>query len=509
MGDISTKGPAARAALVLTACLTAALIPLSIAGPAVLVPAIGRELGGSAVALTWLINAYLLTYGSATLAAGSLADTYGRKRVWLAGIALFSIVTAAIPAAPSVVWIDILRLVQGIAASAAFAGCMAALTQEFTGHARMRVFSLIGTTFGAGAAFGPLVCGILVDTLGWRAAFLFPALLGVAASILVAATARDSRDPGAAGLDWPGAISFTAALAIFTYGILLAPQEGWSSPWIVGLLAAAALIFAGFIAVERHRAWPMLDLSLFRSPRFVGVQVLAVAPAYTYVALIVLLPARLIGIDGYGAMAAGQLLIALSAPLLVVPVLAGLLLRWIGAGVLSGVGLLVAAIGLGWLGDAMAAGAAGPAIVMPLLLIGIGIGLPWGLMDGLAVSVVPKEQAGMAAGIFNVVRLAGDGLALAAVGAVLSARIAGGLPASTDAAGRAEATARLAMSDLASAIAASPGLGRPVLLQVYEAAFRFQLFTMAAVAVILAIAVFALFGRSHAVSPAPDLEAGE
>lgn len=491
-----------KTSLIVTGCLTAAVIPLSIASPAVVVPSISQALGGSAVELTWIINAYILTYGSATLAAGSLADTYGRKRVWLSGMLLFALITAAIPFMPSVFWIDILRLIQGLGAAAAFAGAMAALTQEFDGYARTRVFSLIGTTFGAGAAFGPFLAGLLIDTLGWQWVFFLPALVALLASALIAAFARETRDPDATRLDWPGAINFTTGLAVLTYGIILAPERGWSHAWVLACLASAAMLLAAFVVIERRQAKPMLDLSLFANARFVGVQVLAIAPAYAYIVLLVMLPARFIGVEGYSALAAGQMMIALSAPLLVVPFIAGLLARWINVGVLSAIGLAIAAAGLAWLGLTQS-GDAQSARLLAMLVIGIGIGLPWGLMDGLAVSVVPKERAGMAAGIFNAVRLAGDGMALAAVGAMMSANILSGLVASVSNgtsgqvtnADLVEASSRLAMSDLQNALVHLPAAGRSLLLQAYEGAFRFQLLVLAGGAAATAILVLVLLGR--------------
>ncbi len=495
-----------KAPLIVTGCLTAAVIPLSIAGPAVVVPSINQALGGSTAELTWIINAYILTYGSATLAAGSLADTYGRKRIWLSGMLLFVLITAAIPFMPSVFWIDILRLIQGLGAAAAFAGAMAALTQEFEGHARTRVFSLIGTIFGAGAAFGPFLAGLLIDTMGWQWVFFLPALVALLASVLIAAFARETRDPDATRLDWSGAISFTTGLAVLTYGIILAPEQGWSHTSVLACLMSAAILLAAFIVIERRQAKPMLDLSLFANARFVGVQVLAIAPAYAYIVLLVILPARFIGVEGYSALAAGQMMIALSAPLLVVPFIAGMLARWINVGVLSGMGLVIAAAGLGWLGLTLS-GDAHSTRLLAMLVIGIGIGLPWGLMDGLAVSVFPKERAGMATGIFNVVRLAGDGMAIAVVGAMMSANILSGLATAVpnDGSGQAanadlvEVSNRLAMSDLQNALVHLPTAGRSLLLQAYEAAFRFQLFVLAGAAAATAILVLVLLGmvRSH------------
>ncbi|MBB3121793.1 MFS transporter [Pseudoduganella violacea] len=483
--------------LILTACLTAAIIPLSIAGPAVVVPAINQALGGSTAELAWIINAYILTYGSATLAAGSLADTYGRKRTWLTGMLLFALVTAAIPYMPSVRWIDLLRLIQGLAAAAAFAGAMAALTQEFDGHARTRVFSLIGTTFGAGAAFGPFLAGLLTDSLGWQWVFLLPALVAVLASLLIGRFARETRDPQATGLDWPGAISFTAGLALLTYGVILAPEKGWGHAAVLASLASAAALLCAFVCIELRRERPLLDLSLFANARFVGVQVLAVAPAYAYIVLLVILPARFIGVEGCSALQAGRMMIALSAPLLLVPFIAGQLARWISVGMLSGLGLVIAAMGLAWLGHSISSDTASRFLAMAT--IGMGIGLPWGVMDGLAVSVVPKERAGMAAGIFNAVRLAGDGIALAAVGAMLSARMLSGLIASagngTPGGALAAASNRLAMSDMGNALVHVPAVGKSVLLQVYEGAFRWQLLMLAAAAAVTALVIFLLLGR--------------
>lgn len=494
-----------RTPLIVTGCLTAAVIPLSIAGPAVVVPSINQALGGSAAELTWIINAYILTYGSATLAAGSLADTYGRKRVWLAGMLLFAVVSAAIPFMPSVLWIDILRLVQGLGAAAAFGGGMAALTQEFDGHARTRVFSLIGTTFGVGAAFGPFLAGLLIDTMGWQWVFLMPALVALLASTFIALCARETRDPSAAGLDWAGAITFTLGLAVLTYAIVLAPEKGWSHASVLAALISAGLILALFVAIELRHDQPMLDLSLFASAKFIGVQVLAVAPAYSYIVLLIMLPSRFIGMEGRTALEAGQMMISLSIPLLVVPVLAGRLARTVNVGVLSSIGLLIAGAGLVWLGHTVN-GETISSRLLAMAVIGVGIGLPWGLMDGLAVSVAPKERAGMAAGIFNAVRLAGDGIAIAVVGASFSATILSDLTATASQAtstqlGTAnllEAANRLAMSDLQNALSTAPMLDRTFLLQTYERAFQFQLFALAAAAMGTAIVIFLLLAKVKA-----------
>src|SRR5450830_1364714 len=170
---------------VLAACLTGLLIPLCFTGPAVALPALGAELHGSAAALNWVINAYILSYGSAMMVAGSLTDVLGRRRVWLAGLALFCVATLAIAHAPSVAWIAALRFVQGLGGAAAFAAAMSSLAPMFHGAARSRVMSVLGTTFGLGLAFGPLAPGAMLALARWPAIFYATAALGAMGMLLV------------------------------------------------------------------------------------------------------------------------------------------------------------------------------------------------------------------------------------------------------------------------------------------------------------------------------------
>jgi MFS family permease len=494
-------------------CLAALVLPMSFSGGAIATPAIGREMGGSATALNWITNAFMLTFGGLQMAAGALADAYGRKRLFTAGVALFAVVSLAMGFAPSVLILNLLRAVQGLAAAATLAGGAASLAQEFDGHACTRAFSLLGTTFGVGLAFGPLLAGFLIETFGWRSIFLCTACVAVLALAFGAPRMRESRDPHAAGLDWPGTLTFTGALSLFTFGVIQAPVSGWGSLPVVGMLAGAALTLAAFIVIETRSARPMLDLSLFRIPRFVGVQLLPVATCYCYIVLLVLLPLRFIGVEGYSETGAGLMMLALSAPMLLVPSLAASLTRRVPAGVISGVGLLIAAAGLVLL-SRVDPGAAGQALVFPMLLIGVGAGLPWGLMDGLAVGVVPKERAGMATGIFNTTRVAGEGVALAIVSAILAglsqATVRHALPDAAPALSVriSAAAARMASGDLDHAAALLPEAGRLALGLAYADAFRHLLYILTVITVLAALAVFAFLGRTP-VAEAQDVERGD
>ncbi|MCS4259298.1 MFS transporter [Pseudomonas protegens] len=471
-------------------CLAALMLPLTFVGVAVATPAIGHELGGSPLALSWTTNAFMLTFGSVLMAAGTLADEFGRKRLFSLGVALFGLSSLALVFVPSLLWLNLLRGVQGLAGAAALAGGSAALAQAFDGPARTRAFSLLGTTFGVGLAFGPILAGVLVEQAGWRGIFVSGALIGGLSLAFGVPRMQESRDPDAQGVDWPGTLSFTLALVLLTWGILQAPQNGWSSPWVLLLLAGALLALWLFIVVERRAARPMLDLSLFRYPRFVGVQVLPIATCYCYVVLLILLPIRFIGVEGYSAIDAGLLMLALSAPMLVVPFAAGWLSRWCSAGNLSSLGLLLAAAGLWWL-SRIAAGQAPADRIWPLLLIGLGSGLPWGLMDGLSVSVVPKERAGMASGIFSTTRVAGEGIALALVVALLAGLLQHAL---ADQALPAEtlmgAARQLAGGDLPGTLAALPVLGREGVLALYGQAFSQLLQVLTLMTLLAALVVW-------------------
>jgi len=192
--------------------------------------------------------------------------------------------------------------------------------------------------------------------------------------------------------------------------------------------------------------------------------------------------------------------------LLLVPFLAALLAHRFTSGVLSGIGLLLVAVGLAWLGHALAANN-GNGLIAPMLLIGTGIGLPWGLMDAMAVSVVEKERAGMATGIFNAVRVSADGIAIAIAGAVLAMLIQGGLfdalPSVTNTQQMIEAANRAALGDVNSAATLLPGQ-RQLTLQIYDQAFRHLLYILAIASAATAILIFMLLGRLHAHNSAAE-----
>jgi len=248
---------------------------------------------------------------------------------------------------------------------------------------------------------------------------------------------------------------------------------------------------------------PMLDLSLFRYVRFIGVQALPLATGFCFVVLLVILPMLFIGVKGLSEERAGLMMMALSVPMLVVPLLAAWLTRWISAGVLCTSGLVIAAAGLGWLSQAILAQNV-TAMVAPMLIIGIGTGLPWGLMDGLSVSVVPKERAGMATGIFSTTRVAGEGISLAIVGAILASMSHSALAAHFTSGDLSLAAQRLATGNLTVAQQLIPQASTAQLQQLYTAALHPLLLCLMAITLFSALVVLlALKGNQQESEAAP------
>ncbi len=329
----------------LAVCLAALALPLSFSAGAVAVPVLARSVATSPTALAWVTNAFMLTFGSLLLAAGGLADRYGRRRLFLLGTAGFSAATAVVCLAPTLLWLDLARGLQGVAAAAALASGTAALAQAWQGPARARVFALLGTTFGAGLALGPLLAGLLLQALGWRSVFAAGGVLALAAFVLGARVLPESH--GERGhLDLGGMLGFSLMLAALTLALLWLGEFGLHALRVQLALLATLLLGGVFVCIERVHHSPLLDFSLFSQPAFLGVQLLPVATCFGYVVLLVVLPLQLLGVHGQSATAVGLQMLALSAPMLVLPMLAARWAERIGSARLCTLGLLVCATGL-------------------------------------------------------------------------------------------------------------------------------------------------------------------
>ncbi|WP_313887006.1 MFS transporter [Salinispora arenicola] len=415
-----------RPAVMLVAVLASTFaLPLSLTGASVALPEIGRDLDADLAGVQWVVNGYNATFASCMLAAGALADLFGRRRLYATGVAVFAGAGLLAAGTDDILLLNLLRALAGVGAAAAATSAGALLAATFRGGARARAFSVFGMAIGAGLAFGPSIAGVLIDVLGWRAVFAVPALAGVAVLLLVP-WLPESRQPHAGRIDWGGTVTFTAALLLLIFVFVQGPEYGWDDPRIVAAFAATVAFFVAFVRVERSHPEPMFDLTLLANPRFVGICLAAATTVAVLVPLLVYLPSYLTTVIGLTPSAAGATLILLTAPTVVLPLIAGALTRWVSASTVIVVAVVAVALGAAW--ATVIAPTSGLAdLAGPLLAIGLGIGLSIGLLDALAIGSVPPHRAATGAAVINTARLAGETVAIAVVGAVLASTTAGRL----------------------------------------------------------------------------------
>src|SRR4051794_18134684 len=249
-------------------------------------PSIREDLGASFSDLQWVVDAYVLTLAAVVLTAGSLADRIGRKPMFIAGLGIFSVSSLAIALSPSIGFLIAGRALQGVGGAIMFALSLALVAQEFTaGRERATAMGIYGATIGIAVAVGPLVGGALTDSLGWESVFYLNVPIGIGAIAMTVAKVRDTRDPNATRIDWPGVLTFSTALFMAVLALVRGNADGWGSAHIVALLTGAAVLMVAFVAIEARSKEPMLPLELFRNRSFTGVQIAAFAISSSLFAL--------------------------------------------------------------------------------------------------------------------------------------------------------------------------------------------------------------------------------
>jgi EmrB/QacA subfamily drug resistance transporter len=242
----------------------------------VALPAIREDLGAGFTDLQWVVDAYALTLAALVLTAGSLADRLGRRRLFVAGLVIFSLASLLCALAPDPTSLNLARAIQGVGGAVMFAVSLALIAQEFpAGRERGMAMGMYGATIGAAVAIGPLAGGALTDLLGWESIFYLNVPIGLAALAVSQLKLRESRDPNATRVDWAGVAIFSGALFALVLALLRGNAERWGSTLIVLLLTGAAALLGAFVAVEHRVAEPMLPLGLFKRCTFTGVQLAA------------------------------------------------------------------------------------------------------------------------------------------------------------------------------------------------------------------------------------------
>ena len=394
----------------------------------VALPTIHRKLGGSFTDLQWVIDAYALALAALILTFGSLADRFGRKAVFVAGLCVFTGASVVCGAADSTPLLIGARAVQGFGGAAMFATGLALIGQEFHGPERAKAIAAWSATVGIAVAIGALVGGALTDTLGWRWIFFVNAPIGVITVAVAMSRVVNSGDPDAHRLDVAGLITFSGSLFALTLALLRSNQEGWGSTLIVSLLAASVALMVAFVIVEHLHTAPMFDLSLFRKPGFVGVSLATVAIAAGMFAMYPYLTLYLQNDLGYSPLKGGLCLLPSTLVVFVVSLEAHRVTEKLPPRIVLSSGLLITAVGLAAM-HGLTVTSSWTALIPGLILTGIGVGISNPAIAKIGLGVVPPQRAGIASGISNTCRTAGLATGVAALGALFQHRLASSLGA--------------------------------------------------------------------------------
>jgi EmrB/QacA subfamily drug resistance transporter len=303
-----------------------------------------------------------------------------------------------------------------------FAVSLALIAQEFSaGRERGMAMGLYGATIGMAVAIGPLIGGALIDSLGWESIFYLNVPIGIAAIAVTYVKLRESRDPNATDVDWRGVATFSGALFLLVLALVRGNDEGWGSTLIVSLLAAAGLLLAAFIAIERRVREPMLPLGLFKRPAFTGVQIAAFAVSGSMFALFLYITLYMQSYLGLSPLETGLRYLPITVASFIAAPVAGMLLSRVPARLMLSIGLLGTGAGL-LLMSGIQSGDEWTTLLGGFLVAGAGVGLLNPVIADVAVSVVPKEQSGMAAGINDTFRQVGVAVGIAIWGAIFVGR---------------------------------------------------------------------------------------
>ncbi|MGZ4387057.1 MAG: MFS transporter [Gaiellaceae bacterium] len=383
----------------------------------VALPRIQRDLHASFASLQWVIDAYALTLAALMLSSGSLSDRFGRKRVFLGGVAIFSLSSLACGLSTSSLGLDLFRAAQGVGGAAMFATSLALIAQEFSGRQRGLAIALWGSTIGGAVAVGPLLGGALTEGLGWPWIFFVNVPIGIAVVAITVRSIPNVRDESARHSDLGGLVTFSGMLFLLVFGLLRGSDRGWASPLILAAFAGAAALLAAFVLVETRQPRPMFDLSLLRSPAFCGVSLGTLAIGAGMFSLFPFISLYLQNILGYSPFQGGLRLLPATLLSFTVPIAARALGERISPGVMLTTGLAFTAVGLVLMAGS-SAHSSWTALLAGLIAAGFGIGLANPSIAQIALTVVPPQRAGMASGISNTFRIGGLATGVAALGAL-------------------------------------------------------------------------------------------
>jgi EmrB/QacA subfamily drug resistance transporter len=388
----------------------------------VALPDIQQELDASLSDLQWVIDAYALSLAALLLTAGSLADLFGRRRVFVIGLVVFTLGSIACGAAQDIFFLQISRAFQGIGGAAMFSTALALLASAFHGKDRGTAFGVFGATTGVAVAIGPVLGGALTSGLSWRWIFFVNIPICLVALAVSLTRVAESKDPHAGRPDWIGFLTFSVALGALVYGLIEAGKDGWGETRVVASFVVCAVLLVAFVISQVVQAKPMFDLSLLRKPTFTGGLIAAFGVSASIFSLLTYLVIYVQNVLGYSAVDTGVRFLFLSGASFFAAALAGRLTERVPVKWLIGPGFLILGVGL-LLVHGIQDDSSWTHLIPGLLVSGVGIGMINPPLASTAVGVVPVARAGMASGVNSTFRQVGIATGIAALGSIFSQQV--------------------------------------------------------------------------------------
>ena len=381
----------------------------------VALPSIGTDLNFSQENLSWVVNAYTLTFGGFLLLGGRMADLLGRRRLFMAGLVLFALASLAGGLATSDGQLIAARAVQGLGAALVSPAALSLVTVLFAeGAERNKALGVWGAVAGSGGAVGVLLGGVLTEWAGWEWVLYVNVPVGIVAALLATRLLPESRNGGARHFDVAGAVSITAGVSLLVYALVDANSAGWTSAQTLGLSGVALALIAAFVAIERRTKAPLVPFpGIFRIRTISGINVAAVLIAAALFAMFFFVSLYMQQVLGYDALKAGISYLPLAVGIIVSAGVASTLTTRFGFKPTLIAGLIITAAGLIWFAQVSPNGTYVSDILFPSLLAAVGLGLAFVSMTVAAVSGVEPHEAGLASGMINTSQQVGGALGLA------------------------------------------------------------------------------------------------
>ena len=417
--------PRAKNIALILLAMTQFVIVIDAAIVNVALPSIGSHLHFARADLSWVVNAYTLTFGGFLLLGGRLADLLGRRRMFMVGLVVFSLASFAGGMAQSEAWLIAARAVQGLGAAIVSPAALSIITTTFAeGAERNRALGIWGAVAGAGGAAGVLLGGILTSGLNWRWVLFVNVPIGLCAAALAPRTLRESRaEDGANTFDLPGAVSVTAGLALLVYAVVDAVNVGWGSTTTLLRLAGSAALLVAFLMIELRQRYPLMPFSIFRLRTLRGANIVGLLLGMSLFSMFFFISLYLQNVLNYSPILTGVSYLPLAVGIILSAGAASQLVTRVGFKPPLITGMLLIAAGLLWFSQVPAPGGAYASDILgPSLLAAVGLGLAFVPVTIAAVSGTEPHEAGLASGLINTSQQVGGALGLAILATIANSR---------------------------------------------------------------------------------------